>query len=1179
MSDNKTGNTGSGVSSARPGLRKLIIFGGGTLVLLVALYFVLTSGAFLKGFVLPRVGRAIHADLTVGEVSLSPFSQLDLRQLKVTTTGSTPLLQADEVMVRYQLFALLTGKIAVNEIRVVGPQVNLIQQADGKSNLDPLLAGQTAAPPKPPGAPPPQVDLGKVSLTGGSLRYTKLGKDGSSQTSEITNLDVALDRLSNGGSSKVTLSADVAQEQKVTNQTDRLQTKLSGEFNLTLDAALQPQIVKGDLKLNVAAGAGAFKDLTGVNATVACDVTTNQVKQLALQVGKDGKVLGQIRLNGPFNQKTLEGRLTLEMAGIDRNLLNLAGASLGMDFADTRLDGSTVLDLSRRGKLVGVNGQFKATNFSFRRAGQAIPVLNLALDCQTTANLDEKTAIVQRFSVTAKQGAADLASAVLDKPLSLAWGDTQRKLTVSNIHVAVTNLNLADWQAFMGTNPITGQLTATSDMVCQEDGNKISGTLNASLTNLTVRFGAYQLDHAGVQLRMPWSFTDYHSAQIDSFTAQVNERDAPLVSISGSANYDLTQGTSFQLNASAALPTLLRKAALPGLTASAGRFSLNLVTTLKGSQTTVTSTVNLNDFTGAFPPYQFRNYQAKLEGTCDLVDRTLNFRGVSASAARGSDSKGSVDLMGKYDLDKQTGDFSLNINNLNQSTLEPFVTPFLAPLALASVSISGSGSLHYQTAGQSSLQLQTEVRQLQVVDPQKRAPATPMNFKFGLQVAQQGLSFDLQNAELDLPPTSLATNTITLQGKIDLSPTNAAPGQLALKAGALDLTPLYDLFATNRPATTATTTNAPAAAGHWPDTEPAAIRLPLRQFTADAQIGRLYLRQVAITNWVATLRLSNDVVTLQPFSLTLNGVPVSADLTADLRQPGYIYSFDFKADNVPLAPLVSLGNLSTTVQARGDISAEAAIQGAGITGPNLQKNLRGQFNTGSTNLSVSVDAVKNPMLKTVVNTVVGLPDLIKNPTTAVEGLLAKLTPGQSSTTGTNTDWYDQLTQPPITTLLINGTAGNGQVNLSQATVQSSAFRANAAGTVTLAPVLTNSTIQIPVSVWLGRQFADKLGLTASDASADTNYVKLPDFLTMQGTVGNPKSQINHTALLSLVAKTGAGLFKNTGNATVDTATKALDALGSLVGGKSAATNAPAATTNAPAKVNPLDLLNSLLPKK
>src|SRR6185295_15404129 len=116
--------------------RKLLYAALSLFVVLVALYFIVTSSAFFKGVILPRASKAVGGQITVEEASLSPFSRVQLRQLKVQTTGAEPLLQAREVRLRYSLWSILRGTLKVDEITLDSPIVQIIENADGTSNLD-----------------------------------------------------------------------------------------------------------------------------------------------------------------------------------------------------------------------------------------------------------------------------------------------------------------------------------------------------------------------------------------------------------------------------------------------------------------------------------------------------------------------------------------------------------------------------------------------------------------------------------------------------------------------------------------------------------------------------------------------------------------------------------------------------------------------------------------------------------------------------------------------------------------------------------------------------------------------------------------------------------------------------------------------------------------------------------
>ena len=157
-----------------------------------------------------------------------------------------------------------------------------------------------------------------------------------------------------------------------------------------------------------------------------------------------------------------------------------------------------------------------------------------------------------------------------------------------------------------------------------------------------------------------------------------------------------------------------------------------------------------------------------------------------------------------------------------------------------------------------------------------------------------------------------------------------------------------------------------------------------------------------------------------------------------------------------------------------------------------------------------------------------------------------------------------------------GRSGAGRVDLQQAVVQSAAFEADAQGTISLAAVMTNSAIQIPVSVSLSRPLAQRMNLAPANTPANAPYAKLPDFLTMRGTVGEPAPQVNKLALAGAVLKGVGGAVPGSGGL--------LQQLGGiLTGSGAAATNAaPNAQTNPPAaNQSPVnDLLNGLFgPKK
>ena len=80
--------------------RRWPLIAGGAAASLVVLYFFLTSSMFLKNFLLPKVSDAIGATVAVDDLSLHPFSGLELIKLRVTPTGAASLATIDRVRVQ-----------------------------------------------------------------------------------------------------------------------------------------------------------------------------------------------------------------------------------------------------------------------------------------------------------------------------------------------------------------------------------------------------------------------------------------------------------------------------------------------------------------------------------------------------------------------------------------------------------------------------------------------------------------------------------------------------------------------------------------------------------------------------------------------------------------------------------------------------------------------------------------------------------------------------------------------------------------------------------------------------------------------------------------------------------------------------------------------------------------------
>ncbi|MBL9129459.1 MAG: hypothetical protein JNL97_17540, partial [Verrucomicrobiales bacterium] len=222
-------------------MKKLLVLLGILVVLLVVAFFVVTSSGFLKSVVLPRVGAAIDAKVEAGTIALSPFSSVEIRDLTVTPNGAETLAKVGVARVRYNLSAILGGRMEVAEIHVGNPVVSLVGKADGTSNLDPILKKLSSGAPAPAPSTPPaagkplQVDLQKLTVENASFTYRGVAKDGTRLSGDVTGLNLGVAGIKNGGKGQITLGSSLAFSQVPAGPgatENRLQGTQKGSFDL-----------------------------------------------------------------------------------------------------------------------------------------------------------------------------------------------------------------------------------------------------------------------------------------------------------------------------------------------------------------------------------------------------------------------------------------------------------------------------------------------------------------------------------------------------------------------------------------------------------------------------------------------------------------------------------------------------------------------------------------------------------------------------------------------------------------------------------------------------------------------------------------------------------------------------------------------------------------------------------
>jgi uncharacterized protein involved in outer membrane biogenesis len=1127
-------------------LRTLIWLVAVVVVLGVVAYFVGTSAGFLKGFILPRVSKAMNATITVSDATVRPFSEVVLRDLKVQTTGPEPLVTAQEVRARYRLLDIVRGNLKVEEVLLASPTVHVVQNADGTSNLDPILKARAPKPdekkpaPSQP-APPPQVDLKRVALNNATVRLVKHHPGGGQDVTELSNVTVTLDDLKNGQTGQLTLTAEARLDQQppapATNAT--LQAKATGSFNFTLGADLMPSALKGNTQVAIAKAGGLFAEMAGLSANLDCEVTPKEIRQAALRFLKGTVPLGEVRASGPLDLETREGQVFVQVLAIDRQVLNLAGARAGVDFGGTTINSTNTLRLTRAGSVLDAAGLLTCNKFSLTRSNQTTPTVDLAVGYGVTVDQSNKWALVKTLDLAGTQNERPLLRAGLTSPMRLAWGDSTETVPDAALNLSLTNLNLADWRAFTGDAVSEGTVNLTGVARSQKSGKELSFNLEPVLDGLAVKVGSNEVRQLRVALWARGTAKDLKQVTLADYGAKLAQQGQWLLESAGSGTYDLkTADMDLQFRMDLALPRAAQLAPMPDLAIAAGVAQAKARLVGNQQSQNLKGALSLTDLTGRYGQYQLNAFNLTSDLELGLKDQLVRLHKVSGALRQATNAAGAFDLTGEFDMGKQTGQLAMKLSDLNQHALRPFLAPALGERKLISVTLNTSVSTKFDPAADSAAKAEVQLANLVVSDPRKRLPETPLEARVQLDAGLKKQVLDLRQLQLNLTPTARAKNEILLSGKVDMTDTNAIQGALKLVAQTLDFTAYYDLFADQAKAAPPPTAPPPAA----PETEPPPVKLPLRNFTAELAVGRMFLREVDVANLQATARLDGSRVTLKPMQCTLNGAPVNAGVDLDLGVPGYQYDLSFTADRIPVEPLANSFSPDYRGQAKGELHASAQIKGAGTTGASLQKTLTGQTSLLFTNADIQLVGRKAKLLLTPIALVLGL---------------------------------TELTKSPVQVINAQAQMGQGKIQVGACQVVGPAFQADTSGDITLASVLTNSTINNwPVRFSLSRNLAERARLLPANTPTNASYVALPQFAKVTGTLGQPSTHTDKLALAALLGSSVGGLPGVAGTKAGEIIQGVGGLLTSPLGG-GASTNQ--ANTNKPAILNPLDLLRR--PKK
>ena len=1139
------------------------------LILLVVLaWWYGTSNAFFQRFVLPRISQKLGARVEVGHAQIRPLRSVVLSEIRMRSGQAgedRPILEAREIRVRYHLFRLLRGQVDLDELTVESPQVHLTVDAEGRSNWGAILES-LQSPRGEPGVSEgtavetPVIRVGRVAIRDAALSYRREAAGSRTLELAIEPLDLEVQNLATdqSGSSSLRFRARARQTDPGQPATNRLELRLETRAAFALGKGTLPRDLTLDGRAEVTDAAGDWQVWTNFQTLLTARLGPGQSNEFVIRLTQSGDALATLAARGSLPWQTPQADLNIELTGPDSRLLNRIGSMWGFDFGRSQVNAQARLTTDPAHPGIGLTLQGGITSFQARKGDLATPVTDVETRLRVFWNRVANTLRVEEFQLAARQETRTWLEGTLPAPIE--WNPAQGLSAApdSGPRLSITDLDLADWRPILGNLLPAGKVRVELDLRPRPGTSDFVLFTRGEVREASLRFG----ERSWRALAASWELPVHLSRQADwtltNGWIRLRHEDRPLLEVEASGTGSLsTAAMAWTLTASPpAWLALLQPEAAPGL--RTGELQTRLEIRRAGRTLETRGELALRQLDGGWFPKEPPS--PELAATFDLhigparwEARTLNARFTAGGLPAGT-----IELHAVHQPTNGACSFTARVDRLSQAVAAPLLAAVSDGLQLASLECSAEAAGDWNPGGLSRIRLGLAVTNIGFRTGTDAPVTESLAAGLDADLAISPREFRVNRFRALLDPRPDQPNEVRVQGGLQRAAVGVPwKGTIEVQTPDLDLTRGWTVWESLRRQPTDDTA-APPEAG---PKEPAPVRLPVDEGRLRVALGKVRLRELILSNAVVEVLLHTNRVQVSQCEALLNGAPLRASAEVDLSVPGYRYQVAFSADAVPLPPLVSTFTPEHRDSLAGTATAALELQGLGLTGANLQKHLRGQASLAATNLNLAIGQVRSPLLQTVLNVILGLPDLIRNPAAGVTRMVGQLLGAPGSRSG----WTDRLLSAPIEAVTLQARAADGQIRIADAEILSPAFLARARGNVTLAADLAQSELHLPVQVALERTLAAEIGRTGE---AGTTYVALPDFLTVRGTLAAPRADLDKLALVGLATTGGAAVLRNVGSAAAQQAGNVLGALGQLLGGgtqgnQTASTNPPTAPATAP----------------
>ena len=519
------------------------------------LYFIVTSGFFLKHVGLPLTGTLIGMPIKVDKISVSFLinPHLDVNGL-IFGDPENPFIKGKKVSTRFDLLSILKGNLKLANISIDGVDINIVSDKNGKWNICWMNEATSSDRSNGGGENTKTASSSamRLDIAGTNIRNVNFTfNDKNDIKVVLKNFDIYSDFFKGQQESSVKIKGDIEQF------AGKNVTINNGKVDTILKASLNEEYFPTSLQLDF-----VISDFTGIIKGKAISNRSFKINALLSPENKNSVNVSNISVkeytgDTLYSSLIIKGQVTLAPFALDLNInadpvgsdtINLVTNSLL--HTDMGNDASLIFkgDLSLANDLLTVKGDLKLADLlleSFTSTARK-ELVSAGIKYNITTDFSAKKTDIEQLQIAVDREGADIINLSLKKPSSIIWVNDQIKVTGADPEIVakISDLKLGVFNEFLpsGTEFSSGVLNSNLNLKVGANGADISMFGNINLSDVSYISTACNIKGVSLNQAVNIALNDMRYLTLKKYCIDLAQNGQKLLNSSFNGKYDLDSG-------------------------------------------------------------------------------------------------------------------------------------------------------------------------------------------------------------------------------------------------------------------------------------------------------------------------------------------------------------------------------------------------------------------------------------------------------------------------------------------------------------------------------------------------------------------------------------------------------------------------------------------------------------